>query len=669
MQYINVVIDNKSELTDTYFTYRAPDSVAVGDKVSALFSNRKKPVDAYVFETGVETDLPESKIREIESVDKRRSLSEEMIDTAIWMRRRYGIKYIDGVKMFTVGGKREKEKLVKAPALREDPWELTEEQESAVKQINDSLDRRKENVFLLKGVTGSGKTEVYMHAVEHALAQGRSAIVLVPEIALAMQMEKRFQNRFGAENVAILHSKLTTSKRLENWLRIREGSAKVILGARTAIFAPVTNLGLVVIDEEHESTYKSDHNPKYETMDVAYKRAGTFGATVVLGSATPSVVSFYRASVGIYHLIELKNRVGKSSLPDVEIEDIRGQVARGRNEMISLRLQEEMRYCLEKGEQVILFLNRRGYAPQIQCVECGYRYQCDDCGISLTYHKRENAAVCHYCGKKFPLPKKCPECGSPHIRYGGVGTEKVEEVVREMFPAYKVARFDLDTAKNQKEIDRTMSDFVHQRTKILIGTQILAKGLDFRNVGLVGIVNADISLNIPDYRASERTYQLVTQVSGRAGRSSESSRVVIQTYNPEAEAIAFAAQGDYDGFYESELLHRNIMNYPPYSDLIAVSFTEGEKYRPGNRTAMEYAEDFKGKLESMQNLPDKSMIYRPREEVLRGNTERKRVTFLIKAPKGSRSGFIQMYMRYRDWMIQQKSTIYIEIDVNPYGIV
>ena len=343
MQYINVVIDNKSELTDTYFTYRAPDSVAVGDKVSALFSNRKKPVDAYVFETGVETDLPENKIREIESVDKRRSLSEEMIDTAIWMRRRYGIKYIDGVKMFTVGGKREKEKLVKAPALREEPWELTEEQESAVKQINESLDRRKENVFLLKGVTGSGKTEVYMHAVEHALAQGRSAIVLVPEIALAMQMEKRFQNRFGAENVAILHSKLTTSKRLENWLRIREGSAKVILGARTAIFAPVTDLGLVVIDEEHESTYKSDHNPKYETMDVAYKRAGTFGATVVLGSATPSVVSFYRASVGIYHLIELKNRVGKSRLPDVEIEDIRGQVVRGRNEMISLRLQEEMR--------------------------------------------------------------------------------------------------------------------------------------------------------------------------------------------------------------------------------------------------------------------------------------------------------------------------------------
>lgn len=669
MQYINVVIDNKSESTDNFFTYRGSDDLAVGDKVSVAFSRRKKPVDAYVVETGVATSLPESKIREIESVDKRRSLSEEMIDTAIWMRRRYGVKYIDAIKMFTVGGKRISERMLKASGIREESYELTEEQQRAVQKINESLDEEKREVFLLKGVTGSGKTEVYMHAVEHALEKGRSAIVLVPEIALAIQIEGRFQARFGEENVAILHSKMTTSQRLENWIKIREGNARIVIGARTAIFAPLDNIGLIVMDEEHEATYKSDHNPKYDTIDIAYRRASYFGATIVLGSATPSVVSYYRASTGLYHLLELKNRVGTAQLPVVEIDDLRGQKARGRNPIIGPQLEGEVRYSLEQGKQAILFLNRRGYSPQLQCMDCGYHYACPDCGISLTYHKRENAAICHYCGKKFRRIDTCPECGGSHIRYGGVGTEKVEEYVQEMFPEYKVARFDLDTAKSQREIDRIISDFTHRKTHILVGTQILAKGLDFKNVGLVGIVNADTSLNIPDYRAAERTYQLITQVSGRAGRDSESSRVVIQTYNPEAEAIVDAAKGDYESFYHEELLHRNIMNYPPYSDLIAVSFTEGERYRQGDRTAMEYAMDFKGRLEHMKGKPENVVIYRPREEELRGVSERKRVSFLIKAPSGSRSGFVQAYMNYRDEMIQRKSTIYIEIDVNPYGIV
>lgn len=669
MQYINVVIDNKSESTDNFFTYRAPDDVQVGDKVLVPFSNRKKPQDAYVFETGVTTTLKESRIRDIDSVEKNRSLNAEMIDTALWMRRRYGVKYIDAVKMFTVGGKREKERMLRASDSAGEDYALTEEQLQAIQRINESLDRPKGDVFLLKGVTGSGKTEVYMHAVQHALEQGRTVIVLVPEIALSIQMEKRFRKRFGEDNVATLHSKLTTSKRLENWLRIREGKAKVIVGARTAIFAPVTNLGLIVIDEEHESTYKSDHNPKYETMDVAYKRAGYYGATVVLGSATPSVVSYYRASVGIYQLLELRNRVGGGQLPEVEIEDVRGQLIRGQNELISPQLLGEMKACLEKNQQVILFLNRRGYAPQIQCIQCGYRHVCDDCGIALTYHKRENAAVCHYCGKKFPLLRTCPECGSEYIRYGGAGTEKVEETVQSIFGHYKVDRFDLDTAKNQKEIDKIISDFVHQRTHILIGTQILAKGLDFRNVGLVGIINADVSLNIPDYRASERTYQLITQVSGRAGRHSEASRVIIQTYNPEEEVILDAAANDYDHFYRTELLHRKIMNYPPYSDLIAVSFTQSDRFREGDRTGMDYALDFKRKLENMKNIPEGAAVYRPREEQLKGQDQGTKVTFLIKAPKGSRSGYVQAYMNYRDWMIQNKATMYVEIDVNPYGIV
>ncbi len=669
MQYINVVIDNKSESTDNYFTYRADDEVQVGDTVSVAFSNRKKPVTAYVFERGVTPNVAENRIRDILSVDKRRSLSEEMIDTALWMRKRYGVKYIDAVKMFTVGGKRETEKVLKTSDSATKEYTLTEEQRRATERINASLDEQKQKVFLLKGVTGSGKTEVYMQAAKHALEQGKSVIILVPEIALSVQMEKRFQKRFGADNVATLHSKLTTSKRLENWLRIRQGEAKIIVGARTAVFAPAENIGLIVIDEEHESTYKSDHNPKYETLDVAYKRAGYYGATVVLGSATPSVVSYYRASIGIYELIELRERVGGGKLPTVQLEDLRGQVIRGRSELISPQLEGEMRQCLKENQQVILFLNRRGYAPQIQCMSCGHRLLCEDCGITLTYHKKENAAVCHYCGKKLPPPKTCPECGSEYLRFGGAGTEKVEELVQSIFTEYKVARFDLDTAKNQREIDRVISDFTHQRTHILIGTQILAKGLDFRNVGLVGIINADVSLNIPDYRASERSYQLITQVSGRAGRASESSRVVIQTFNPEEEVIRYAAAGDYNRFYENELLHRKIMNYPPYTDLIAVTFSESDKYREGDWTGMEYALDFKSKLENMKNAPSNAVIYRPREESFKGMSDRKRVTFLIKAPKGSRTGYIQAYMNYREWMIQQKSTMYIEIDVNPYGIV
>lgn len=670
MQYINVVIDNKSEATDQFFTYRAADDVVVGDKVSVPFSHRKKPADGYVIETNIECSLNPKRILEVESVDRQRSLTAEMVDTALWMRRRYGVKYIDGVKMFTVGGKREKTgRTFKAVAQQDAEYPLTQEQLAAAQTINKSIDDGKLNVFLLKGVTNSGKTEVYMQAVQHCLELGKTAIVLVPEIALSIQMMRRFQERFGEEIVATLHSKLTTSDRLQEWLRIRSGEARIVIGARTAIFAPVSNLGLVVIDEEHESTYKSDFNPKYETVDIAYRRAGYFNAAVVLGSATPSVVSYYRASIGIYHLIEMNHRVAESRLPEIEIVDLCGTAARGKDDLIGERLQYEIGEALKRKEQIILFLNRRGFAPQIQCLDCGYRYVCPDCGITLTYHKTENAAVCHYCGKKFPPLRVCPECGSRYIRYGGAGTEKVEETVKAMFPDAVTDRFDLDTAKNQREIDRTITRFMRRKTDILVGTQILAKGLDFQNVSLVGIIQADVTLNIPDYRSSERTYQLITQVAGRAGRSSGRSRVIIQTYSPDSDAVRYAAQGDYDSFYRSELQHRKIMNYPPYSDIIAVSFTEGEGFRKSDPDPMKYAEDFRSRLMKIPGLPEETVFFEPRREQRKSAPDRSRVTFLIKAPKGSRNGFIVEYMKYRDQMVRHRSRCYIEIDVNPYGIV
>lgn len=684
MRYINVVIDNKSEQTDNFYTYSAPDEVNKGAKLTVSFANRKKAVDAYCVETDVTPSCDPARVKEITSYDEDRSLSEEIIDTAIWMRKRYGVKYIDAIKMFTVPGKREAKAGSVLPADTTQPdYELSVEQKNASDRIISSIDEGVFKTFLIKGVTNSGKTEVYMQAVERALSLGKTAIVLLPEIALSSQVKERFSRRFGANEVATLHSKLSTSRKLEEWLRIRRGEAHIVIGARTSVFAPLDNIGVIVIDEEHESTYKSDHNPKYETLDIAYRRAGAHNAVLILGSATPSVVSYNRAVNGIYELIEMNRRVGESIMPELEAVDMRLEARSGNLGVLSRRLVEEISESLRRKEQVILFLNRRGYSSKVLCPDCGYVMTCEDCGISLTYHRSSNAAVCHYCGKKHPVPRQCPDCGSKFIRYIGAGTEKVEETVKGLWPGANVARFDLDTAGSGDDIDKVIGDFQSGKTDILVGTQILAKGLDFNNVGLVGIINADVSLNIPDYRSSERTYQLITQVAGRAGRQGGSSRVIIQTYNPESDVIIDASEGDYLSFYESELLHRSIMNYPPFTDIIAVSFLEKEKTKSSkandaaddewddiaddSSSAMKYALTFRDMLCNLKNAPENAVILRPREEQ-RKTDGRRRVIFLIKAPAGSRNGYVNAYMSFRDKMIKNNADCFIEIDINPYGI-
>ena len=663
--YVNVVIDNKSEQTDNFYTYLAPDEVTKGSKVLVSFGKRRKLTDAYVVETDVNPDYDESKVKPIESYDQERSLNAEMIDTALWMRKRYGVKYIDGIKMFTVAGKRDlKDAASRGNANRSVAPSLSEDQSKAVARINEAIDARNSQGFLIKGVTNSGKTEVYMRAVEKALEQGRTAIVLLPEIALSGQTELRFRERFGDDIVATLHSKLTTSRRLHEWKRIRSGKARIVVGARTSVFAPLENIGVIVIDEEHESTYKSDHNPKYETVDVAYKRAKANDAVLVLGSATPSVVSYYRAKTGVYELIEMPRRIGDSIMPSIEVVDMRNELRRGNTGVISEVLAGEIDRCLARKEQVILFLNRRGFSTQIMCPECGHKMVCEECGITLTYHKKENAAVCHYCGRKYPLIETCPECGSKYIKYVGAGTEKVEEAVISLFKDARVQRFDLDTAGSENEIKGVLEAFQNGETDILVGTQLLAKGLDFQNVGLVGIINADVSLNIPDYRSSERTYQLITQVAGRAGRTGGSSKVLIQSYEPTSDVINFAASGDYEGFYESELLHRNIMNYPPYTDIISVGLVSKNE---DSSAALEYATKFRETLKNMKDAPKGVSILPPREEQIRTDG-RPRVCFIIKAPLGSRTGYLNAYMQVRDQMIKADAPCYIEIDINPYGI-
>ncbi len=663
--FVNVVIDNKSQETDRSYTYLAPDEVGKGSKVMVSFGKKHKLTDGYVVEADVVPGCDESKIKSIDSYDPERSLNSEMIDTALWMRQRYGIKYYDGIKMFAVGGKKDLKKAAsRASGKSSDVPELSEDQKKAVERISSAIEKGKQKSFLIKGVTNSGKTEVYMRAIDKALSLGRTAIVLLPEIALSGQTEMRLRERFGDEQVATLHSKLTTSRKLHEWKRIRSGEARIVVGARTSVFAPLENIGVIVIDEEHESTYKSDHNPKYETVDIAFKRAMLSDAVLVLGSATPSVVSYYRAMNGIYELIEMPKRIGQSCMPDIELVDMKQEMRKGNLGVISTALAGEIEACLQRKEQVILFLNRRGFSTQILCPDCGHKLICDDCGITLTYHKKENAAVCHYCGRKYPLVDSCPNCGSKYIKYVGSGTEKVEEAVISLFEDAKVERFDLDTASSENEIKRVLEAFQKGETDILVGTQLLAKGLDFRNVGLVGIINADVSLNIPDYRSSERTYQLITQVSGRAGRSSGQSKVIIQSYEPESDVIKFAAEGDYEAFYESELLHRNIMNYPPFTDIIQVSFVSKKEE---SDCPMEYAVKYRKTLLSMAGLPKGVNILPPREEQLKTDG-RTRVSFIIKAPQGSRAGFMNSYMQIRAEMIKLNAPCYIEIDVNPYGI-
>ena len=663
MQYIDAVIDNKSVNTDSFYTYKAPDEVGIGARLTVPFARRSKSVDAYCVRTAVSSDLDDSKIKEIDTYDPGRSLTGEMVGTAMWMRRRYGVKYIDGLKMFAVEGKREKALKTKVTGPAEPAYELTAEQKAAADRIRASIEKGEARTYLIKGVTNSGKTEVYMQAVARALELGKTAIVLLPEIALASQVADRFRERFGADKVATLHSRLRKSEKLSEWLRIRNGEAKIVVGARTSVFAPLDNIGIIVIDEEHESTYKSDHNPKYETVDIAYKRAALSGAVLVLGSATPSVTSYYRAKNGIYELIEMNERIGGSLMPKLEIVDMRKEAASGNFGVLSRELAARIDRSLARKEQVILFLNRRGFSTRILCPDCGHSMTCPDCGITLTYHKSVNAAVCHYCGRKFPVPDTCPDCGSRYIKYVGAGTEKVEAEVKRLWPDAGVDRFDIDTAAAEDDPMRVISDFQSGKTDILVGTQILAKGLDFRNVGLVGIINADVSLNIPDYRSSERTFQLITQVAGRAGRTGGDSSVLIQTYEPESDVILEAAAGDYESFCEAELLHRSIMNYPPYSDIISIGFVADDE-----ETAMTYAEAFRNRLLGLRSAPQDAVIMRPRIDERRSDG-RARAVFLVKAPQGSRTGYVSEYMAFRDRMIASKAPAFIEIDVNPYGMV
>ncbi|CAM2077287.1 MAG: primosomal protein N' [uncultured Clostridium sp.] len=443
--------------------------------------------------------------------------------------------------------------------------ELTFEQKHVLDEYNNSGN----NLFLLKGVTGSGKTEVYMRMVEEVLEKNQSAIVLVPEISLTPQMIERFKGRFGRD-VALFHSKLSDGERFDEWFRIKEGKAKLVVGARSAIFLPVKNLGLIIIDEEHENTYKSDQNPKYQTKEVAEFLSEQKGCRVVLGSATPTIETYYRALTGDLKLLELNSRVDGKAMPPMKVIDMRNELRSGNISLFSRELFRDMQEKLSKGEQIILFLNRRGFSTFVSCRSCGYVFKCEECDISMTYH-RSGLLVCHYCGKTKRAPQKCPKCDSKYVKFFGAGTERVEEEVKKYFKDARVLRMDVDTTRGKDSYEKIYNTFKEGKADILIGTQMISKGLDFKNVTLVGILAADMSINIPDYRAAERTFQIITQVAGRAGRGEKQGKVVIQTYTPEHYSLEYAVNYDYEGFYEKEFTVRALMKYPPFGKILLIN--------------------------------------------------------------------------------------------------
>ena len=452
--------------------------------------------------------------------------------------------------------------------------ELNPEQTAALQRINEAFDQGETTPLLLQGVTGSGKTEVYLQAAQRVMAQGKGVLILVPEISLTPQTMARFKGRFADTpgSVAILHSAMSDGERFDEWHAIHRGKARIAIGPRSAVFAPVQNLGLIIVDEEHDSSYKQENSPRYHGRDLAVLRARMEGATVVLGSATPSLESLYNVQQGKYHMLRMDKRADGQRLPLTRVLDMRSEAKDKRNMgILSERLRMAIEERLNKGEQVILLLNRRGFARALQCPECGYTANCEHCALPLTYHATENRLVCHICGFRQVVPPRCPECHTSNISLEGYGTQKVEAVLRRCFPEARLQRVDADVTTRKNALRDILADFRAHRTDILLGTQMISKGLDFPGVTLVGVLNADLGLNIPDPRAAERTFQLLTQVAGRAGRGDLDGEVIIQTYNPQAAAIQFARRHDTDGFAETEMELRQQMNFPPYCHMSVIT--------------------------------------------------------------------------------------------------
>lgn len=580
--YAEVILSKVTPKLDRIYHYSIPktlkDKITVGSQVLIPFGNRKDI--GYV--VGFTPKAEVKKVKDIIDVTSETPLfDEKSVEIAKWLSEYYLSFFITSLRAVmppgTIRGERRKQRRRSAKIKPEvsispsieigEPLPPTDDQKKALELIKKSIDQGKHDTILLYGTTGSGKTEIYLQAIAHALKQGKSSIVLVPEIGMTPQILERFRSRFK-DHLAVIHSDITIKKRDEEWRRLLSGEASIVLGTRSAIFAPVKNLGLIVIDEEYEVTYKQEKNPRYHARTVAEKLAKDRGATLVMGSATPSIETFYKAETGEYKMVTLPKRIDDRPLPEVEIVDMRKEK---RRKVLGSRLRKAIGEVLRKGEQVILFINRRGYFTFAMCRECGYTLGCPKCSVSLTYHSKDKKLRCNHCGFSAEASVICPKCQGSSIGFFGVGTQRIEQEVVEIFPEAKILRVDRDTVRKRGAHDIIFSTFKEGKANVLIGTQMVTKGLDVSAVTLVGVVAADTALNLPDFRSSEHTFQLLTQVGGRAGRHNLPGKVIIQTLNPEHYAIKYVGTHDYESFYREEINYRRELRYPPFLKLINIT--------------------------------------------------------------------------------------------------
>ncbi len=566
------------------FDYSVPQDycglVCAGKRVWVPFRN--KTIVGYIVGVSDSTSIKFTRdIKEV--IDKQPLLSKEMLELTRWIADYYFCSWGEAIEAAVAGPFKQGKTVVRVrkdtdafSSVKTDeqmnPYILTSHQDLALSEITPFIENNKFGVFLLHGITASGKTEVYFGAIEEVLAKDKEVIVFVPEIALTSQALQRFTEKFGKEKVAVIHSRLSKSEKYIEWQRIEKGEAKIVVGARSAIFSPVKNLGLIVVDEEHEHTYKQEDVPRYHLVDTAIKRAEISTGVVILGSATPSLESMLAAKEGRYKLIELPERVCGRDLPAVALVDMRQQSRMAkRPTVLSKALEDSINRCLKNKEQVILFLNRRGFSTFARCSKCGFVLNCPHCNLALVYHFDRRQMLCHHCSYHAGTPEICPECKGNYIKYLGVGTQKVESELHRLFPNASIARMDSDALQKKNAHFEIFDDFKSGKIDIMIGTQMLAKGLDFPNVTLVGVISADVTLNLPDFRACERTFSLLTQVAGRAGRGEISGKVIIQTYTPEHYSIQCAIAHDYNSFYEQEIVFRKQLQLPPYTRMISIA--------------------------------------------------------------------------------------------------
>lgn len=638
--YAEVIIDQDAKAIDRVFEYIIPQGLDVAEGMRVRLPFGKRVVQGFIIKIKDQTEFDQSKLKAIiEPVDEFACIKTEMLELMKYMAIKNHLTYASILRLFITSQMREgkvkplfasyyslaledialpksakkqmeivnfiKEKnracsaselasfgysalkalvekgIIKKESVRVErkPFAICE----SGKRVTLNRDQKRafetikgSDTFLLHGVTGSGKTEVYMHLIERALTEGKNAIMLVPEISLTPQIMANFKDRFG-EQVALLHSGLSAGERFDEWNRLFAGQARIAIGARSAIFAPLDNLGMVIIDEEHESSYISESNPRYDTHDVATFRARYNSCPLVLGSATPSIESYEKAQNGQYKLLELPVRVNGREMPKIQIVDMMNEIRNGNSGIFSTQLLADLTNAINNKKQAMIFLNRRGYSSFMRCRDCGYIAKCEDCDVSLVYHKEDNRLKCHYCGKQFKVLSRCPKCGSESIKYGAVGTQQVVEKLKEYFPDVKILRMDNDTTSTKNAHQKILSEFKNSLPAILVGTQMIAKGHDFESVVLVGIVDADQSLYQTDYRSSERTFQLITQVAGRAGRSENEGKVVLQTYAPKHYVYKFAANYDYKGFFRKELNIRQTTLFPPFTRIIRILFASHDE--------------------------------------------------------------------------------------------